>query len=164
MKEQQMANARQDDFPVSWTDDRRVTRRAFTRSLAWASGASFAATAGLALGAGARSPGTQPERRVAGLEELPVGGTRVFDYPSEGVRCLLVRRDSDSFVAFAQSCTHLGCPVIYEHSRNVLECPCHAGLFSAADGRVLAGPPPRPLPRIVLVRRGDEIWATGAMA
>jgi Rieske Fe-S protein len=29
------------------------------------------------------------------------------------------------------------------------------------DGRVLQGPPPRALPRIVLDRRGDELWAVG---
>jgi Rieske Fe-S protein len=26
-----------------------------------------------------------------------------------------------------------------------MECPCHEGYFSAADGSVLSGPPPKPL-------------------
>ena len=30
-----------------------------------------------------------------------------------------------------------------------------------ADGRPLAGPPTRPLPRITLERRGDDLFATG---
>jgi Rieske Fe-S protein len=84
-----------------------------------------------------------------------------FGYPNADEPCLLLRPGADTFVAFAQKCTHLGCPVLYEPREGRLQCPCHAGFFSAADGRVLAGPPPRPLPRVVLERRGREIWAVG---
>jgi Rieske Fe-S protein len=34
-------------------------------------------------------------------------------------------------------------------------------VFDLRTGRQLAGPPPRPLPRIALEIRGDEIFATG---
>ena len=150
------------DFPVSWVDDHYVTRREFTRSLAWASCASFAATAGLTVAASAsRRDGPPPEVRVASLDELPVGGSLVFAYPGAATPCLLVHREAGRYVAFAQGCTHLGCPVVYERGQDRLECPCHAGFFSAADGRVLAGPPPRPLPRVVLETRGGELWAVG---
>ena len=53
------------------------------------------------------------------------------------------------------------CAVFPSEDGTKLECPCHEGYFSAADGRVLQGPPPRPLPRILLERRGDELWAVG---
>jgi Rieske Fe-S protein len=39
-------------------------------------------------------------------------------------------------------------------------CPCHEGWFDE-QGKVLAGPPPRPLPRVEISREGDELWATG---
>jgi Rieske Fe-S protein len=42
-----------------------------------------------------------------------------------------------------------------------LACPCHHGYFSAKDGSVLQGPPPRPLPRILLERHGQELVAIG---
>jgi Rieske Fe-S protein len=42
-----------------------------------------------------------------------------------------------------------------------LECPCHEGYFSMDDGRVLQGPPPRPLPRIRLEERAGELHAVG---
>jgi Rieske Fe-S protein len=45
--------------------------------------------------------------------------------------------------------------------RGTIHCPCHEGYFDLKTGRVLAGPPPRPLPRIVLDVRGNEIYATG---
>jgi Rieske Fe-S protein len=51
--------------------------------------------------------------------------------------------------------------VLYRREKKQLMCPCHEGYFAVEDGKVLAGPPPRPLPRIDLERRGDELWATG---
>jgi len=42
-----------------------------------------------------------------------------------------------------------------------LACPCHEGYFSVRDGRVLQGPPQRPLPRVMLQRRGDALVAVG---
>jgi len=42
-----------------------------------------------------------------------------------------------------------------------IECPCHKGVFAADTGAVIAGPPPRPLPRVVLERRGADLVATG---
>jgi Rieske Fe-S protein len=89
-----------------------------------------------------------------------VGGSRVFEFPGPGEPCLLVRLDADRFVAFAQKCTHLGCPVLYRKESRQLHCPCHEGFFNAEDGKVIAGPPPRPLPRVELERKGDELWAT----
>ena len=150
-----------DEFPVSWADDHLVTRREFTRSLAWASGGSFLATA--VLTAASRAPERSPavEIKVATVDELPVGGAKVFGYPEASQPCILLRLEADRFVAYAQRCTHLGCPVLYQAAGRRLHCPCHQGFFDATTGEVLAGPPPRPLPRIELARRGEELWAVG---
>ncbi len=150
------------DFPVSWVDDDLVTRREFTRSLVWVSCAAFASTGAL-LGAAARPRTTAPlpALRIADVDELAIGASKVFNYPTAEDPCLLVRLDADSFVAVHQLCTHLGCPVLYEPEDRMLHCPCHEGYFSAADGSVLSGPPPRPLPWIDLERRGRELWAVG---
>lgn len=152
----------QDDFPISWADDHFVTRREFAKSLVWASCASFAASAALtAKAALSRREGPWPTLEVAQVGDLPVGHARVFFYPEPDEPCLLVRLDADNFVAYGQRCTHLGCPVLYQAAERRLHCPCHAGFFSVTDGRVLAGPAPRPLPRIELERRGEELWAVG---
>jgi Rieske Fe-S protein len=150
-----------DDFPISWVDDHYVTRREFTKSLALVSCAAFAANGTLAALGARRGEFRGAPARVAGVEDLPVGGWKVFAYPGPGDPCLLVRLDRDRFVAYSQKCTHLGCPVVFRAATRRLYCPCHEGYFSAEDGRVLAGPPPRPLPRVVLERRGDELWALG---
>jgi hypothetical protein len=40
-----------------------------------------------------------------------------------------------------------------------IECPCHEGYFSVETGRVLQGPPQRPLPKVVLRQQGDQLLA-----
>ena len=153
-----------DNFPISWVDDHFVTRREFTKSLVWVSLATFLANAALAiLGQIKRNWGAEslPQMRLATVEALPIGHSTVFHYPGSDDPCLLVRLAADQFVAFGQQCTHLGCPVHYRASSRRLYCPCHEGWFDATDGRVLAGPPSRPLPQIVLERRGNELWAIG---
>jgi Rieske Fe-S protein len=104
---------------------------------------------------------TYPVRVIAQAGEIPVGGSRIFSYPTEVEPCLLLRPAQETYIAFSRTCTHAACPVFYTAAENRLDCPCHGGGFSAADGSVLYGPPPRPLPRVILERRGPNLVATG---
>jgi Rieske Fe-S protein len=106
-------------------------------------------------------PTKYPVRVVAQTGELPVGGSKIFTYPSNVEPCILLHPAQDTFVAFSRTCTHAACPVFYHPEANLLSCPCHQGEYSAADGSVIAGPPPRPLPRVILERRGQDLIATG---
>lgn len=67
---------------------------------------------------------------------------------------LLGRRD-DELVAFDARCTHLACPVAYDKTSNGFACPCHGGKFDC-DGKVTAGPPPRPLVQLRVRQEGDD--------
>jgi menaquinol-cytochrome c reductase iron-sulfur subunit len=58
----------------------------------------------------------------------------------------LRRTAAEEFVAFAITCSHLGCPVRWEQSARLFLCPCHGGVYYE-DGTVAAGPPPVPLAR-----------------
>lgn len=49
-------------------------------------------------------------------------------------------------IVLSNLCTHLGCGVRWDPGRKAFLCPCHDGVF-ARDGRVLSGPPPKPLAR-----------------
>ena len=100
---------------------------------------------------------------IAGAADVLVGGSAVFQYPTLNDPCVLIRTSVDAYVAYSRICTHAGCPVFYQAGDNVLACPCHGGVFSVADGSVLQGPPPRPLPRIRLERRGPDVVATGVI-
>ncbi|MCC6993802.1 MAG: Rieske 2Fe-2S domain-containing protein [Deltaproteobacteria bacterium] len=143
-------------------DERYVSRRQFGKFLTLTSLAMFAGNVWLLLRSMMRKDDTElPETVVARIDEVAPGGVKVFNYPGPDDPCLLVRPDAETFVAYDQKCTHLSCAVVYAPRRDVLECPCHHGFFSVRTGQVLAGPPPRPLPRIRLVRRGDHIVAVG---
>jgi Rieske Fe-S protein len=150
-----------EDFPISWSDDHYVTRREFTKSLVVVSCAAFVANAtivGLDALRRARPPAPASPVRLGVARAMPVRSARLFDHA--GRPCLLIRPHADRFVAFEQKCTHLGCPVLYRPEKNILHCPCHQGIFDANTGKVLAGPPPRPLAAVNIERRGDELWAT----
>jgi menaquinol-cytochrome c reductase iron-sulfur subunit len=56
--------------------------------------------------------------------------------------------DGDRTVrALSATCTHLGCQVRWDGTDKKFICPCHGGVYDAT-GRVLSGPPPRPLDSI----------------
>jgi cytochrome b6-f complex iron-sulfur subunit len=46
-----------------------------------------------------------------------------------------------AFIALSAICTHQGCTVAYNSSRNELICPCHGGTYNIS-GAVVSGPPP----------------------
>lgn len=58
----------------------------------------------------------------------------------------VIRRSENpsDLVIFNSRCTHLGCTVNYKADAQAFICPCHDGKFGL-DGKVLGGPPPRPL-------------------
>ena len=56
----------------------------------------------------------------------------------------VVRRSGNQFAVYNGRCTHLGCAYNWQADQHQFACPCHAGVFGV-DGKVLAGPPPRPL-------------------
>jgi nitrite reductase/ring-hydroxylating ferredoxin subunit len=150
------------DFPVDWDEDNYVSRREFFKFLTLASG-------GLALGSIGLAAWSQVPRKertfdralIAREFDIPVGSSLAFSYPRPQDLCLLIHDEPGHYVAFSRRCTHLSCPVEYQPSQHRVYCPCHNGAFSLEDGRVLQGPPPRPLPRIQLEKEGDQIFATG---
>ncbi len=56
----------------------------------------------------------------------------------------LVWDGQETVRAMSATCTHLGCQVQWDGDARTFKCPCHGGVF-APDGKVVSGPPPRPL-------------------
>jgi cytochrome b6-f complex iron-sulfur subunit len=72
-----------------------------------------------------------------------------------GAARILVFEDSEQRLrAMSARCTHEGCTVQYVPGESVIWCACHNGRFDL-DGRVLAGPPPRPLEKYACQREPD---------
>jgi Rieske Fe-S protein len=150
-----------EEFSIHAAEERYVTRRQFGKFLVLTSLGMFAGNLWILAKSLWARPEAWPAVPVARLDELPVPGAKVFRYPGPDDACLLLRTAPSAYVAYSQKCTHLSCAVIPSDDFKRLDCPCHDGAFSAADGRVLKGPPPRPLPRVLLEERGGQLWAVG---
>jgi nitrite reductase/ring-hydroxylating ferredoxin subunit len=148
-----------EEFSVRTADERYVTRRQLTKFLVLTSFGMFVGNLWILLRSMFSKTPIYPQQSVARLGEIPVGGVKLFTYPTKDDHCILVRTSESEHVSYSQKCTHLSCAVYYSRENNRLECPCHKGFFSIADGSVVQGPPSRPLPRIILESRGGELVA-----
>ena len=145
-----------DEFCINRADEQYVNRRQFTKFLVLTSLGMFAGNIWILMRSCFSKTPVYPEKNICRTKDVPVGGVWLFRYPTEKDACILIRPDEETYVAYSQKCTHLSCAVYYAPAKNRLECPCHEGYFSIKTGDVLQGPPPRPLPRVVLERRGDD--------
>jgi Rieske Fe-S protein len=148
-----------EEFSVRTADERYVTRRQMTKFLVLTSFGMFVGNLWILLRSMFSKAPSYPQQTVARLGEIPVGGVKLFTYPTKDDHCILVRTSESEHVSYSQKCTHLSCAVYYSQENNRLECPCHKGFFSIADGSVLQGPPSRPLPKIILESHGTELVA-----
>lgn len=150
-----------EDFPIAWDNDHYVTRRDLIKFLTLGSALLVGANAAIAALGRMWRPRPFPSRRIAGAAEVPAGGSLLFRYPTESDPCILVRSAEGKLQAYSQICTHLSCAVIWRRQQGDLYCPCHIGMFNLSEGRPIAGPPQRPLPRILVEERGGQIYAVG---
>jgi len=150
----------QQDFPTDIPEDDHVARREFVKFLVLTSGAFVAGQCWIGLSSFRKQEG-HPRQRVASVEELETKHVVEFRYPDDHEPCLALRLAPGRYVAFGQKCTHLACAVVPNLERGELHCPCHNGYFEAEEGRPIAGPPRRPLPRIALEVLDGVVYATG---
>lgn len=152
-----------EEFSVHASEDSYVLRRQFTKFLVLTSFGMVAGNAWIWMRSlfAEASPADPAAAVVARGSEVPVGGVKLFTYPTEHDPAILVRKQDGTLAAFSQKCTHLSCAVVPKLDEGILLCPCHEGVFELATGRNIAGPPPRPLPSIELEVAGDEIFAIG---
>ena len=148
-----------EDFPIQQLEARQVTRRDFAKFLCLVSG-------GLATGSGYVAakvhffPGEEVsgEHFVCKKSEIPVGGTKSFVISGSTIPYVLIHLEDGELRAYEQKCTHLSCAVFYKPGTGQIECPCHNGWFDARTGEVVAGPPPRALPRLDVVLKGEDVY------
>ncbi len=150
------------DFPIDWPQDLYVERRDFMKFMVLTSAAFTAGQLWIAAENWFRThAGRPPVQRIASVDDVAIGSALEFHYPAAHDPCLLMRLTEREFVAFNQKCTHLSCAVIPRPAENSFYCPCHEGRFDLRTGVPTAGPPNRPLTRILLELRGREIFAVG---
>lgn len=139
-----------------------TTRRAFCTDLLITSTALMLAPPATDAVAAQDSMVAYPPRKIEGAELLLPGSNLYFNYPTRNDPAVLLRLSEGEYRAYSRRCSHAGCSVDCDASSRLLTCPCHRGAFDARLGRVMFGPPQRPLDEIVLeVRAGGHIWAVG---
>ena len=128
-----------EEFSVHASEDAYVQRRQFTKFLVLTSFGMVAGNGWIWLKALTAEERHEWPEAVVGRVGDRAGTVRFFSYPAPADPCILVRRTNGEFTAFSQKCTHLSCAVYYAPERDRLECPCHEGYFSAANGRRIRG-------------------------
>jgi len=127
-----------------------------------------------------------PAIKIANISSLDPANPLRFNYPLVDTPNVLVKcgREADNgigpdsdIVAFSNVCQHLGCfysPLTqnssppcnstYRASAPEGYCCCHGGQYDFLhDAKVLGGPPPRPVPRVILKYDDNtgDIYAIG---
>lgn len=134
-----------------------VTRRQWLALCFWLAGAMIAAAltvplVGYFLGPLVRRR-SEPKVRIGRVDEFTVDQPREVQFAlrqrdgwvtEEGRRAAWVVRREQDVLVFDPRCTHLSCAYHWDAGARLFICPCHNGLYDL-EGRVVGGPPPRPL-------------------
>ncbi len=88
------------------------------------------------------------------VSEVPVGEAKFVRFLNKPA--VIVRPNEQEIHALSAVCTHLGCIVKWDDSKQMLHCPCHGGMFDT-KGNVVGGPPPSPLKAFIAKIEDDYI-------
>lgn len=133
------------------------TRREF---LNWSLTASLAAFVGTAIGPVWRfvfpgEVGPEPtEVELKDFPELLPGSGKIFKFGRRPA--IMLRTPDGKLKAFTAVCTHFECTVQYKKDTNQIWCACHNGFYDT-DGKVVSGPPPKPLEEYDILVEKDKI-------
>jgi cytochrome b6-f complex iron-sulfur subunit len=100
------------------------------------------------------SVGREEKTLVAETSELPEGKAKFFRFRNKPS---IVINTKAGITAVSAVCTHLGCIVKWDETTHLLKCPCHEGNFDPS-GKVLSGPPPKPLAPLQVQVVEDKIY------
>jgi len=139
--------------------DPEFSRRRFLKQITYGFSAATALVLGGVLASATIGPSMRPAAkqwiRLGGLEKFAPGNVKTINvqyevldgfYKSRVIKPVMVYRgaDSNTMVVYNSRCTHLGCTVHWDDTKQLFVCACHGGAFDL-NGKVKAGPPPRPL-------------------
>lgn len=94
------------------------------------------------------------EASVGKVGDLKANSGKIVKFGSRPV--ILIRLNETGWRAFSATCTHLNCTVQYQEASHQIWCACHNGLYDL-NGRVVSGPPPKPLEEYTVHVRGEEV-------
>jgi len=91
--------------------------------------------------------------KVAGsVEDFPVNSVT----PDRVNKYFLIRSEDGGFLALSLICSHLGCSVMWDKTKNQFICPCHSSAFDRL-GNVINSPAPRALDYFSVIIEGGKV-------
>lgn len=96
---------------------------------------------------------------AAKISELPNDSGKIFRFGDSPA--ILIRTPEGQLKSFSAVCTHLDCTVQYVPGKRHIFCACHNGRYDL-NGRVISGPPPRPLEEFKVYEEGEDIFVSKA--
>jgi len=95
----------------------------------------------------------RPKGTVLGAaSDIPVGGGAVYT----AAKVVVTQPASGQYKAFSAVCTHVGC-IVNKVADGTIGCPCHGSEFTIANGAVVTGPAPAPLPARQITIIGGQV-------
>lgn len=103
------------------------------------------------------------ELEVSDFLDIPLNSVKPFAWG--GKLGLFFKRDDGTITALKGICTHMECNITYKNEERKFYCACHKGWFDQ-DGRVLEGPPPKPLEffdvqvegkKLIIAKKGTRV-------
>jgi len=152
--------------PVAPAPGRRQILAAFVTAVTAGIGASLAAILGAFALKPSRAAASECWVHAGTLDDLTanvpvphvVSVPRVDGWYRERARQMvfLVWDGNQQVTALSATCSHLGCQVAWNGETKQFKCPCHGGVYDVS-GRVVSGPPPRPLESVAAQVRGGNV-------
>jgi Rieske Fe-S protein len=157
-----------DDIVLEVLMSEPISRREFIKGATAIIGGMITAVIGLPTIAYLIDPALKQNAKeawipIGKLDDMPVGKPTPFSFTrvqvngwertstSHGGFVIRKSEDPKDLLILNSRCTHLGCTVNWKDEANAFLCPCHDAKFDAT-GKVLGGPPPRPLDRFTEFR------------
>jgi menaquinol-cytochrome c reductase iron-sulfur subunit len=153
-------------------ESKNLSRRNFFQAAIWGIGGLIGVGYGVPavayiVGPSLKSQQTQTWMRLGPTSKVELGTPTLFTLTiqtqtgwiasTEELSVYVLSTDGRTFIAMSNICTHLGCHIRWIAEQNNFFCPCHNGVFDIS-GKVLAGPPPRPLDRYDVKVENDQLF------
>ncbi len=115
-----------------------VISAAWIGGIAWVVNSFMRRTSGIRMQLRKIVVGREDELRQRRFLQVEINGRTVH-----------ISTSRDRLAALDLRCTHGNCTVRYAPTQQQFVCPCHGGVFDA-EGRVISGPPTKPLAQVPL--------------
>jgi menaquinol-cytochrome c reductase iron-sulfur subunit len=156
-------------------EEKQISRRSFMATAIWAIGGLISAGMGIPaiayiIGPALQRANSQNWISLGSPAKIELGTPTLFKTKierktgwiinEEELSVYILTENGRDFVAMSNICTHLGCRVRWIAEKGEFFCPCHNGVFTK-EGKVVSGPPPRPLDHYQVKVEDDQVYILG---